>query len=236
MIPCLALSLFASCATTTGGGGAAVKASRGHLEDPRPLVTVGPRCSGGSCTCRQVDDQGNSLAGAEAEAPPAEGMKRFELRTGRGPDDVQITLEGRGTLHKAHEPLEAACGYVDLPPGEHRLRVRVKANPSEGGASPKVLVYEHGERTGSWYGSFGLSCGETGPCTHGELEERIAKLARARGLFDPCGSVKIGGIKWDAEKAADERVTSLDLELVLKVYKFPPRFPRGGACKGPSPE
>ena len=235
-----ALALLVLAATTAGcaaHGAASAKpaGARAALVDDRPLIVVGPRCSGAACTCREVDAVGRTL-GSTAEGDVPDGIKRFELRTARGPDDVQITVEGRGTLHKDASTIESTCGYVDLPPGEHRVRLRVKAGAGEGGTSPRILVYEHGEKTQSWYGSFGLSCGDASPCTHGELEDRVAALAKAHGLFDPCGSVKVTGVKWDAEKAADERVTSVDLELTLHVYRFTPRFPRGGVCKGPSPE
>src|SRR5207253_647853 len=123
---------------------------------------------------------------------------------------VRITVEGRGTLHKPSETIESTCGYVDLPPGEHRVHVRVKAGPGEGGASPRLLVYEYGEKTGSWYATFGLACNDAGPCTRADLQERIAALAPAHGLFDKCGSVRVTNVKWDADKAPDERLTALD--------------------------
>ncbi len=163
------------------------------------------------------------------------GQKRFELRTGRGADEVHVTLDGRGTLDKGAELLDPssgpACGYVDLPPGEHRVRWRVKAPPGHG-AAPRLYIAEHGARTGSWYATFGLSCGTSAQCTRAELADRIAELQRARGILDPCGSVKVRGVHYDAAHDAEDRVTSLDLEFVLEVYRFEPRFPRGGTCKG----
>ncbi len=236
-----------ACATSSpagAGGAGGEKAGRSRsaaLVDDRPLVVAGPRCVGAACRCRAVDARGFSLeepasasanTAASPEVPIADGMKRFELRTARGSDEVQITVEGRGTLHKPSETIESTCGYVDLPPGEHRVRLRVNAGPGEGGTSPRMLIYEYGDKTHSWYASFGLACNDQGPCTRADMQDRIAELARAHGLFDHCGSVKVTDIHWEADKAPDERVTSLDLELTLKVYKFSPRFPRGGACKG----
>jgi hypothetical protein len=214
--------------------------------DPRPLVTAGPRCQGEACACREVDAYGSTVgettesSGSSADTKPSpEGAiagKRFELRTGRGSDDVRITVEGRGTLTKPSEPINAACGYIDLPPGKHRVHVAIKGGASEGGASPKLLIYEYAARTRSWYATFGITCGETGPCTQVDVAERMKALEARHGLFDPCGSTKIRELRWTSTKGPDQRVTTMDLDFTLDVYKFEPRFPRGGACKGPLPE
>lgn len=225
------LASWAGCATVPRNG-------RAPLQEG-PLVAAGARCQGATCACREVDAFGATVGEdptVSAEGAVATGQKRYELRTGRGSDKVDITVEGRGTLHKPSEPITPACGYIDLPPGDHRVHVHIEGGPSEGGASPKVLFYEHGERTKSWYATFGITCGETGPCTDGDLRERMAALGSAHGLFDRCGSTKVRDLHWDAHKGADERVTSMDLDFTLQVYDFATRFARGGACKGPSAE
>ncbi|MEO6954807.1 MAG: hypothetical protein ABI321_23605 [Polyangia bacterium] len=237
--PLLALVLgslapWAGCATVPHNA---------RIVDDRPLVTAGSRCQGSTCTCREVDAFGATVGeapsdpsdvNASTEGAVAKGQKRYELRTGRGSDTVDITIEGRGTLHKSAEPVTPVCGYIDLPPGNHRVHVHVEGDPSVGGASPKILFYEHGERAKSWYATFGITCGETGPCTDGDLHERMAHLERSHGLFDRCGSTKVRDIHWDSHKGADERVTSMDLDFTLQIYDFAPRFARGGTCKGPS--
>jgi hypothetical protein len=234
---------MAACASggsaSSGGGGATASAPAARVVDDRPLVTAGPRCQGGSCRCRQTDDKGYTIGEADAPGPagqdtPAAGTKRFELRTGRGNDDVQVTVEGAGTLHKTSDSVEASCGYVDLAPGEHRVHLRVKA-PAGEVATPRLFIYEHGESTGSWYGSFAMSCGTGATCTRPELEDSMAALKHPRGIFDPCGSVKVTSMRYDAQRDSEDRVTGLDVDVVLHVEKFEPRFPRGGRCKGPSP-
>lgn len=223
----MSVACLGACATAPKGPPSVV--------DARPLVAAGPRCHGASCTCRDVDAYGVSV-GDTAEGTVAAGQKRFELRTGRGKDDVRITVEDRGTLHKPSEPIAAACGYIELPPGKHRVHVSVKGADSEGGASPKLLVYEYGQKTGSWYATFGITCGETAPCTEADLRTEMESLQQRHGLFDPCGSTKIHDLRWSSTKGADQRVQTVDLDFTLDVYQFEPRFPRGGRCKGPSPE
>jgi hypothetical protein len=230
----LLLLLLSACAGGGGSGGTAVQHKSAALVDDRPLVTAGPRCSGRVCRCREVDPNG-ATRGADDEGAPAEGQKRFELRTGRGGDDVQVTVEGRGTLHKSADSADVACGYIDLPPGEHRVRLRVQAPPGQG-ATPRLLIYERGEQTHSWYGTFATACGTGAVCTRAELDDRLAELRKPRGLFDPCGSVKVGGIHYDVAHDGEDRITTLDLEFTLKVYAFSPRFPHGGKCKGLSAE
>jgi hypothetical protein len=223
----LAASL-ASCA-----GGMTRDDRRPSLSDDRPLITAGPRCTNGVCRCRDAGPSGASASADDARDVAPEGQKRFELRTGRGGDDVQITVEGRGTLHKSGDA-DMTCGYVDLPPGEHRVRLRVKA-PAGQTAAPRLLIYEHGDKTHSWYETFAMACGTGAVCTRPELEDRLAELHKPRGLFDPCGSVKVTNIRHASARDGEDRVTELDLEAVLKVYAFTPRFPHGGTCKGLSP-
>lgn len=209
-----------------------------RVVDDRPLVTAGGRCEGSTCRCRQTDENGYTRGesdGPAAQDKAADGMKRFEIRTGRGNDDVQITVEGAGTLHKTGDTVEPSCGYIDLAPGEHRVHMRVTAPPGQV-ASPRLFIYEHGNNTGSWYGTFAMACGTSTTCTRPELEDAMAALKRPRGIFDQCGSVKVTSMRYDAQHDDQDRVTGLDLDLVLHVEKFEPRFPRGGRCKGPSPE
>jgi hypothetical protein len=235
----LAVAVAGMAACASSGSGAAASAPVARVVDDRPLVTAGARCQGGACRCRQTDDNGYTVGEGDASSAagqdtPAAGTKRFELRTGRGNDDVQVTVEGAGTLHKSSDTVEPSCGYIDLAPGEHRVHLRVKA-PAGEVAAPRLFIYEHGESTGSWYGSFAMSCGTGATCTRPELEDSMAALKHPRGIFDPCGSAKVTSMRYDAQRDAQDRVTGLDLDVVLHVEKFEPRFPRGGRCKGPSP-
>jgi len=209
-----------------------------------PLVTAGTRCAGGECRCRAVDNAGEPAEptatdkGEDPEGAPAAGQKRFELRTGRGLDPISITVDGRGTLNKSTERPEPSCGYIDLPPGQHRVVVRARAANVEAGMEPAFFVYEWSGAMKSWYRTFAFRCGGDGMCAEGHLED-WAKTVRAtpRGLFDPCGSTKVQGMKWTGQKAPrGPTMAEVEVEFTLNVYPFEPRFPHGAPkCKGPSP-
>jgi hypothetical protein len=208
------------------------------------IADTGARCQGGACTCRRVDNYGRTAEGPSDEGAPAAGMKRFELRTGRGLDPVAITVEGRGTLHKQPSSPEPACAYIDLPPGKHQVRLHATANNPEAGMEPSMFVSEYGAGTQSWYDTFQVRCGgdEHGVCSEGHMREWQDKAqATPRGLFDACGSVRIENIKWDGQRApntvGNAQLAELDVTLTLEVYKFEPRFPHGApTCKGPTHE
>jgi hypothetical protein len=174
------------------------------------------------------------------EGAPAPGTKRFEIRTGRGADPVSITIEGKGTLTKSTTGPEAQCGYVDLPPGKHRVVIHATAANPELGQEPAVFIREYSPELQSWYDTFQWRCGGgEDMCSIGHMEKFLDEVrAVPRGIFDPCGSVRIEGVKWDAGRAAGAaRLADFTVELTLNVYKFPPRFPHGApTCKGPSAE
>jgi hypothetical protein len=220
------LLAFASCASAPGprGGG-------GGGDDSRPMVTAGERCPGGVCACRELDNTGRGPRTEEGEVRA--GHKRFELRTGRGLDEVSVTVEGRGTLTKRTDAPAGACAYLDLPPGKHHVRYRARAANAEAGMVPSLLVNEYSARTHDWYDTFRFKCGDPEACTKDELSAWGQKQEQlSRGILDPCGSVAVEGVRWAVEHTADVRVTDLVLDLTLRVYKFSPRFRHGGECKG----
>jgi hypothetical protein len=215
-----------ACASSGSGTPTRVPASA-------PMKMSGDRCrQDGTCTCRAVDDRNRS--GLTEEPGVADGEKRFEVRTGRGFDAVEITVEPRGTLRKSRELAEGACGYVDLAPGKHHVHVHAKANSEAEGMVPAVFINEWSARTHDWYDTFVFKCGGNGACTKDHLSlwaETDGK--KPRGIFDPCGSSRIEGVRWEGKYAPDVKVLELDLEFDLVVYKFVPRFPHGGkTCKG----
>jgi hypothetical protein len=221
--------LCASCATSAGGGGAA-------LAEGGALTVTGARCSGAACTCRVVDDYGRGAPGDEGAVAP--GHKRFELRTGRGNDPLAITVEGRGTLRKSGTDVDAACGYIDLPPGKFRVRLRANAQSADAGQVPALFIREYGERTKDWYDTFEFRCGgQSEVCTLGDMQAWIDRVQKvARGIWDPCGSVRVEGVKWNALRSVGVKLAEIEVELTLEVYKFSPRFPHGFAkCKGMDP-
>jgi hypothetical protein len=227
-------ALLAGCAPSKD----AVKPT--STEDQKPIATAGSRCQGGTCACRRVDDRYQSIeAPTTDEGAVAEGHKRFEVRTGRGLDGLTLTVEGRGTLTKATNTPEPACAYIDLPPGKHRVKVRAVAANAELGQVPSFFISEYSADKQSWYDTFRFRCGGTDSvCEQGHMDEWVQMVrATPRGLFDPCGSVRVEGVKWNAERAVGVKLAELEVELMLNVYKFPPRFKHGVAsCKGPAAE
>jgi hypothetical protein len=199
------------------------------------LVTAGPRCAGGHCTCRSVDDYGRPTGdGSRDEGAVPEGLKRFELRTGRGFDTMSITVDDRGTLDKDVAHVDPSCAYLDLPPGRWPVRVRVEAKDPAQGIHPRVIVNEYGRKTGDWYSTFGFSCGAMQPCIKADMKDWFDRARTVdRGIFDKCGSTRVEGIRWSVEHSPEQTLEDLTLDFVLHVYKFEPRFRHGAAtCKG----
>jgi hypothetical protein len=225
--------LAAGCAS--GGHGKSELASVPPPSSSGPLVTAGPRCSGATCSCRSIDDYGRPTGDASRnEGTVAAGMKRFEFRTGRGFDPASVTIDGRGTLTKDASQAEPTCGYVELPPGRHAVRLRIEAKDVAQGIHPRLLVNEYGTGTRDWYGTFSFACGETGPCIKEDVKQWIDKVRTVdRGIFDKCGSTRIEGVRWSVEHSPEQTLEDLTLDFVLHVYKFEPRFAHGTpTCKG----
>ncbi len=171
-------------------------------------------------------------------APPAPGMKRFELRTGRGDDTMRITIEGVGTFVKSGPSPEARCIYVDLPAGAHRVRYHVTAaNPTQG-AEPRLRISEYSEKFKRWYRTFSFRCTDgSAPCSKDLAKDEFDRLVKqSDGKFDPCGSTKVQGLRFSTDREADASVGDFNLQLVLNIYKFTPRFaPDTPNCKGLTP-
>ncbi|MCS6912396.1 MAG: hypothetical protein RMK29_07815 [Myxococcales bacterium] len=207
-----------------------------------PLPGVGHRCeSPGRCRCRPIDEYGRGQDAAEdvERAPPPEGLKRFELRTGRGLDQMKITVEGIGTFSKDTTSAEPGCIYLDLPPGRHRVRYHVQAHDPLQGVEPRLRISEYSPRFSRWYRTFAFRCASgSEPCTGDEARNALAVLSRVpKGKHDPCGSTRVQGLRFYTERPADAQITDFNLELVLHVYRFVPRFPPDAPrCTGPSAE
>lgn len=200
-------------------------------EPDHPITIAGDRCPGGTCTCRAVDDYGRG--GQSDETAVAAGQKRFELRTGRGLFDVSVTVEGRGTLAKNKELPDPACAYLDLPPGRHHVKLHAVA-AEEAGMVPALFINEWSGRTHDWYQVFQFRCGGNETCSKDELQRwNDTEGKKPRGIYDPCGSVQVEQLHWQVAHSPDVKVEELEMELVLHVYKFTPRFLHGNkSCKG----
>ena len=210
-------------------------------EDIPTLPGVGARCKGGICACREVDLYGRGTApesDLETSLPP-EGHKRYEFRTGRGNDTMRISIEGVGTFVKTGPLPEAACVYVDLPVGTFRVRYHVTAANPTLGAEPRLRISEYSPRWKRWYRTFGFRCADgEQACTKNMAADYFELLAKQRdGKFDPCGSTKVQGLRFWTDREPEQAVGEFNLQLVLNVYKFDPRFPpEAGRCSGPSPD
>jgi hypothetical protein len=222
--------VLAGCASTSKSD-----APRAPAPVDGPLATAGARCSGATCRCRPVDDQGRGTEGNTAnEGAVAAGRKRFELRTGRGFDLVSISVGDRGTLSKDTTQAEPSCGYVDLLPGRHAVRARFVAADRTQGIHPRLLIGEYGQETHDWYATFAFACGAAQPCVKDDMSAWLDQVrAVARGVFDPCGSTRVENVRWSVEHSPEQTLEDLTLELTLHVYKFDPRFHHGvPSCKG----
>lgn len=208
------------------------------IETVAPVPGVGDRCKGGVCACRDIDAAGRGTPEGDAETrPPPPGHKRFELRTGRGDDTMRITIEGVGGFVKQGPQPEAGCVYVDLPPGAYRVRYHVTAaNPTQG-AEPRIRVSEYGEKTKRWYRTFAFRCTDgSQPCTKDLARDVFEILSKqSDGKFDACGSTRVQGLRFWTDREADAAVGDFNLQFVLNIYKFAPRFPPDSpSCKGAS--
>jgi hypothetical protein len=216
------LAVVASCATPSGSERAATTDA---------LRVVGARCAGGACSCRQPGDQRD-------EGPVTPGEKRFEVRLGRGLDPARVSIERHGTLVKVLDKPDEQCAYLDLAPGLYGVHLHVAAANPEAGMFPALELSEHGADTQSWYDTFRFHCGVSEPCTKADLAAWLDEMrAHKGGITDLCGSVRVEGARWGAEHSPGARVEELDVEFVLHVYPFAPRFPHGSSeCKPKSRE
>jgi hypothetical protein len=228
-VACTLVLLAAGCASTPRAD-----APKATAAVDGPLVTAGARCSGATCRCRAVDDHGRGTEGATDEGAAAPGTKRFEVRTGRGFDKVTITVGDRGSLTKDRSQADASCGYVDLPPGRHNVRLRIEATDQAQGIHPRLLVNEYGQETHDWYSTFAFACGGTGPCIKDDMANWLDEVRKVeRGIFDKCGSARVENVRWSVEHSPEQTLEDLTVDFTLHVYKFEPRFAHGTpTCKG----
>lgn len=218
--------LLAGCASAP-----ATRSSKDPISNAS-LALASARCSQGTCACREVDAVGRAPRGAQ-EADILEGRKRFELRTGYGTDPVEIDVGALRVVTKTGDPVAPACGYVDLPPGRHKVRLHTRAADARAGFHPVLLINEYGARTEDWYDTFRYKCGSQGACTQGEmhaLQKQVSEVPR--GIHDACGSVKVEGFAWQSDRAKGEELEDVTVEMVLNVYPFEPRFAHGSSSCG----
>jgi hypothetical protein len=184
---------------------------------------VSPLCKGDACKCRDTNQKGDGGVGT-----PAAGRKRFELRLGPSSQELWVTLPD-AVLYKSPERAEE-CYYVDLPPIDVPVELR-GSDPA--GVSAAWTIRELGTATKSWYDTFAFSCGSPGVCSFEELDQAKARsngMAK-KGVYDPCGSVKVKGLIWDTGRSPDNvHPNELLVKLVLQIYKRAPSREHGADC------
>jgi hypothetical protein len=232
LVACLVLA--AGCASS-GTSGKSETAAPPPPSVGAPLATAGARCAGATCRCRPVDQYNRGTEGNTAnEGSITPGEKRFEVRTGRGFDQMTISIDGAGTLTKDTSQTEPSCGYFDLPPGRHAVRVKISAQDRAQGIHPRILVNEYGKETHDWYDTFAFACGANAPCIKDDMGIWLDEVRKVdRGIFDKCGSTRVENVRWSVEHSPEQTLEDLVLDFTLHVYKFDPRFPHGAPnCKG----
>jgi hypothetical protein len=183
---------------------------------------VGALCKGQACTCRDVNVTGDGGVGV-----PEAGKKRFEVRL-TSAQELWVSLPD-AVLYKSPERAEE-CFYIDLASGDIPIELRA-SDPN--GVSAQWTIRELGTTTKSWYDTFALGCGQPGVCSFEELSSLKSKAEAMpkKGVYDPCGSVKVKGLTWDTGRAPDNlHPNELLVRLVLQIYKRAPTREHGADC------
>src|SRR3954463_1464397 len=115
------------------------------------LPMAGSRCVGNACTCREPG------ANEVETVPPAEGMKRLELRMSAEGGVAAVELSGLGRLAVAGAP--EVCAYVDVPAGSvHQVEYTAKETSKGLGVAPRLQIAEYGPKGPYWYDLMSIVC------------------------------------------------------------------------------
>lgn len=183
------------------------------------IAMAGGRCVNGACQCREPGAN-------EAEtAPPAEGMKRLELRMSADGGQAAVDVSGVGTLTVAGAP--EVCAYVDVPAGSlHDVTYIAKETAKGQGIAPRLKIAEYGPKGPYWYDMMNIICdGPGGRCDRAAAEAWGAAMReRKRGRLDPCGSGVITKLAWDTTGSEAAREGGLfrdfGVRFTMEMKKF----------------
>lgn len=214
LVPLLSLGLLACPASTTPSP---------SYPKQTTLAFHTPRCSASSCTCRPLDSNDGQT---EEEIPP--GHKRFELRLPRTTSALWLEVVGKGVYYKPAEQMAESCLYVDLPVEKTtRFVIHSERSDPEIGLQTGLKIFEYGPKEGPhWYRVFEMTCGGMNRCTKAGMSAWVAFQRRLpRGIFNPCGSVKISdvGVTGTRERKVDVDYSDMTARFALEVYKFETR-------------
>lgn len=227
VLACAALA----CASSAPREGAALETVQ-HVDRAAPASSnaqlAGARCKGPEpgCRCR--------VAGDDAEVdPPAEGMKRFELRLAAAGGEAVLESPVLGRFAASGDT--ERCFYIDVVPGSTNTFVfTARALRPESGMAPTFSMTEYGAAGPWWYHVIAVDCvGAQGRCDRAGADRWAARnlQQRKRGRLDPCGSSVVHGLKWDTTGGQHERDGGLYRDFTvrfdLEVKKFTTRFAPG---------
>jgi len=119
---------------------------------------AGSRCANGTCQCREAG------ANEPETAPPADGMKRIEVRMSAAGGVAAADISGVGIVAVAGAP--EVCAYIDLPAGSvHDVDYIAKETAKGQGVSPRLKIAEYGPKGPYWYDMMSITCdGPGGRC------------------------------------------------------------------------
>jgi len=186
---------------------------------------AGARCKGRrSCVCR--------VGHEEETEPPAEGMKRLEVRLGA--DGGAAALEG-GLGHFESVGPQETCFYVDVPAGQTTdVKFSAHADKVDAGVAPRFRMAEYGPKGPYWYEIIDIECkGQQGRCDRKGADAWAARnlKERKRGRLDPCGSAVVTKLRWDSTGGQADRdgglYSDLAVSFALEVKKFATQFAPG---------
>jgi hypothetical protein len=159
-------------------------------------------------------------------------MKRLEIRLtmNGGKGSFSSANLGRMDVAGATE----TCFYVDVPAGSiSPVRFDGAANDENLGFTPKLAIFEYGEKGPFWYEVLRVDCvGVNGKCDRAGSDAWVASLrTRKRGRIDPCGSFVVTKLRWDTSGGLAERdngyYRDYRVDFDLEAKRFATQFAPG---------
>jgi hypothetical protein len=194
----------------------------GAAAPPPPTATkaalAGPRCQGGGCTCRSKE------SGDAEEAAP--GKRRYEFRVESAPGVAWVTVDDNQLYAPEATP---SCFYLDLAPGDHKVKLGAAASADPGVVGATMSVAEHNPKGPWWYDVFSFACGNPGACTVETMKQwKKEVVADRKGLTDPCSGTRITGLDYTfghmpGNDAAKEVAVTFQLHVKPKSLDLAPR-------------